>query len=55
MGNRKPHGRFVKRAHSYEARTGLVFVESYPDVVPDILEQYGITLDDLYDSAPWIS
>jgi acetylornithine deacetylase/succinyl-diaminopimelate desuccinylase-like protein len=48
-------GRFVKRADSYEARSVLDFVESYPDVVADILEQYGITLDDLYDSAPWIS
>jgi acetylornithine deacetylase/succinyl-diaminopimelate desuccinylase-like protein len=48
-------GRFVKRAASYEARSVLDFVESYPDVVADILEQYGITLDDLYDSAPWVS
>jgi hypothetical protein len=48
-------GRFVKRAQSYEARSVLDFVESYPDVVADILEQYGITLDDLYDSAPWVS
>ena len=55
MDNRKPHGRFVKRGAPYEARSVLDFVESYPDVVADILEQYGITLEDLYDSAPWVS
>jgi hypothetical protein len=31
------------------------FCESYPDIVADLLEQYGITLQDLYDSAPYVN
>ena len=31
------------------------FVESYPDAVADLLEQYGITLEELYQSAPWLN
>lgn len=48
-------GRFIRKGAAYEARSVLDFVQSYPDVVADVLEQMGITLDDLYDSAPWVS
>ena len=52
---RQIKGRFVRRGSAHDCRNVRDFVESYPDVVADILEQYGITLDDLYDSAPWVS
>lgn len=37
------------------ARNVLEFVRLYPEETADIFEQYGITIDDLYESAPWAS
>ena len=38
-----------------DCRSIYDFCESYPDIVADLLEQYGITLDDLYQSAPYVN
>jgi len=38
-----------------DCRSVYDFCESYPDIVADLLEQYGITLQDLYDSAPYLN
>jgi hypothetical protein len=43
------------KASQYDCRSVYDFVESYPDAVADLLEQYGITLDELYQSAPWLN
>jgi hypothetical protein len=39
---------------SRTARNVTEFCRLYPDEVADLLTQYGIGLDELYDSTPWI-
>jgi len=51
----RPYGRFDRRGAGYDCRDVRDFVDAYPDIVADYLEQLGITLDDLYAASPWVS
>jgi hypothetical protein len=54
-GSWRKSGGFSRGGAAYDCRNVLEFCEAYPDAVADILEQYGIGLDDLYQSAPWLN
>jgi len=43
------------KSYGRDCNTLLDFCESYPDAVADLLQQYGITLDDLYEATPWLN
>jgi hypothetical protein len=45
----------LNKSFSRDCSSIYDFCESYPDIVADLLEQYGITLQDLYDSAPYVN
>jgi hypothetical protein len=47
----EPYG---SRSGNYAARSVYDFVTRYPDETADMLEQYGISLDDLYAQCSWL-
>ena len=47
-------GHWTKTSTHAGACSVYDFVCTYPEETADLLEQYGITLHDLFDSAPWL-
>ena len=42
------------RSSKDKARSVYDFVLSYPEETADLLEQYGINVQELYECAPWL-
>lgn len=45
---------YWQKQTNHRARSVYEFVMSYPEETADLLEQYGITVEELLDSAPWL-